>query len=123
MRRALVLGLALALSACVNDATAPSVSVDGSYSLRTINGSGLPYTFSNGVTLSSEVLTMSVSGTYTDVSRYSDGRTNTDQGYFTNTNGAITFTSQTSGFTYQGSLSGSVLTEIVNGFTQTFQKN
>jgi hypothetical protein len=123
MRRILVLGLALALAACGTDVTAPSVSIDGSYSLRTINGTNLPYTFNNGLTLSSEVLTMSVDGTYTDVARYSDGRVSTDQGYYTNNNGAINFTSQASAFTFQGSLSGAVLTEIVNGYTQTFQKN
>lgn len=122
MRPVFVLGLALALSACAMDSTAPSVSVDGSYALRTINGTSLPYTFSSGLTLSSDVLTMNVNGTYTDVARYSDGRTSTEQGYYTNTNGAITFNSQVSGFTYQGSLSGSVLTQILNGFTQTFQK-
>jgi hypothetical protein len=123
MRRALVLGLALALAGCQNDSTAPSVSLQGSYSLRTINGTSLPYTFSNGLTLAGEVVTLYGDGTYTDVSTYLNGQSSSDQGFYTNNNGAITFTDQTAGIQFQGSLSGSVLTEIVGGFTQAFSKN
>jgi hypothetical protein len=123
MRRALVLAAALALSACNMDATAPGTSVEGSYTLRTINGSSLPYTFNTGLTLTSEVLTLYRDGTYQDLSRYSDGSTFVDSGDYTSYNGSITFDSDRSSLIYQGSLSGSVLTEIVNGYTQTFQKN
>ncbi len=123
MRRILVLAVAIALSACSMDATSPSGSVEGTYTLRTINGQSLPYTFSTGLTLSSEQLTLHRDGTYDDVSRYADGSTGIDQGYYTNYNGAITFDSNRTSAVYQGSVSGNVLTEIVNGYTQTFQKN
>lgn len=123
MRRALVLVLALALSACAMDSTSPSGSVDGSYTLRTINGQSLPFTFRTGLTLTSEVLTLYRDGTYQDESRYSDGSRFTDSGIYTSFNGSITFDSDRSSLTYQGSVSGNVLTEIVNGYTQTFQKN
>ena len=122
MRRVVILGFALALAACSSDMTAPSVSIVGSYQLMTINGQSLPYTFSNGLTLYGDVLSLSSDGTFIDRSNYSNGQASTQQGYFTNNNGAIVFSDQTSGFTYQGSLSGQVLTEIVSGYTQAYQK-
>lgn len=115
--------LAIGMTACANDATAPSTSVEGSYSLQRINGATLPYTFSNGLQLMSEQLVLNTDGTFTDIARYSNGRSSTEVGYYTSLNGSITFNDQTSGTTYQGSLSGTVLTEIVNGFTEIFQKN
>ena len=123
MRRTAILGLALALVAgCSNDATGPSVSLEGSYSLRSVNGFNLPYTFTNGVTLTSDVLTLNVDGSFIDVSSYINASSSTRTGYYTNVNGAVNFTDLSSGQTFQGSLSGSVLTEIVNGFTQAYLK-
>ena len=123
MRRLALLALAVGMAACANDATAPSTSVEGTYSLQRINGTALPYTFSNGTQLVSDQLVLSTDGTFTDIARYSNGRSSTEVGYYTSLNGSITFNDQTSGSTYQGSLSGTVLTEIINGFTETYQKN
>lgn len=123
MRNLAVLALALGLAACATDATAPSTSVEGSYSLQRINGTALPYTFSNGVQLVSDRLVLDTDGTFTDIARYGNGQSSTEVGYYTSLNGSITFNDQTSGITYQGSLSGTVLTQIVSGFTQTYQKN
>ena len=124
MRKFGALVLALGLAACANDSTAPSTSVEGSYTLKTINGSNLPYTFSTGSQLVSEQLVLNTDGSFTDASQYSNGQTLVDSGYWTNLNGSITFTDVTANnATYQGSLSGTVLTEIVSGYTQTFQKN
>ena len=123
MRRLAPLLLAVGMAACANDATAPSTSVEGTYSLQRINGTTLPYTFSNGLQLAGDQLVLNTDGTFTDIARYSDGRSSTEVGYYTSLNGSITFNDQTSGSSYQGSLSGTVLTEIVNGFTETYQKN
>ena len=123
MRKLGMLVLAVGLAACANDATAPSTSVEGSYTLKTVNGTTLPYTFSNGVQLVNEQLVLNTDGSFTDQSQYSNGQTSVDTGYWTNLNGSITFNDVTAGITYQGSLSGTVLTEIVAGYTQTFQKN
>ena len=123
MRQFGTLVLVLGLAACASDATAPTTSVEGSYALRTINGTTLPYTFSNGLQLTGERLVLNSDGSFTDTAEYGNGRTSTDSGYYTNLNGSITFTDVTAGITYQASLSGTVLTEIVSGFTQTFQKN
>ncbi|CAN5508165.1 hypothetical protein BH09GEM1_BH09GEM1_16230 [soil metagenome] len=123
MRKLATIVLALGLAACANDVTAPSTTIEGSYNLRTVNGTTLPYPFSNGLQLVNEQLLLNTDGSFTDASQYSNGQTSVDSGYWTNLNGSITFTDVTAGITYQGSLSGTVLTEIVSGFTQTFQKN
>ena len=71
MRRIVLVALAVIMAGCSSlDATSPSGSVDGTYSLTRINGQTLPYTFSNGLTLLSDDLTLFRDGTYTDVSRY-----------------------------------------------------
>jgi len=122
MRRLVMFALAGTLAACSMDSTGPNGSVAGSYTLRTINGQSLPYTFSGGLRLTSDDLTLMSNGTYQDVSRYSDGTSFVDDGDYSNNNGAITFYSST-GQTYQGSVSGDVLTQILSNYTQVFERN
>ena len=122
MRRLVMLALASTmLASCSADSTGPNGSVTGTYTLRTIDGQPLPYTFSGGLRLMSDELTLMSDGTYEDVSRYSDGTSFVDEGDYTNYNGAVTFYS-TSGDTYQGSISRDVLTQVLNGYTQVFQR-
>ena len=118
MRRLVMLALAgcTMLAACSTDSTGPN-----GYTLRTIDGQPLPYTFSGGLRLTSDELTLRTDGTYEDVSRYSDGTSFVDDGDYTSYNGAVTFYSS-SGDTYQGSVSRDVLTQIINGYTQVFQR-
>ena len=122
MRRLVMFALASTLAACSLDSTGPNGSVAGNYSLRTINGQSLPYTFSGGLRLMSDDLTLLSDGTYQDVSRYDDGTSFVDEGDYTSYNGAVTFYSSTTGETYQGSVSGDVLTQILNNYTQVFER-
>ena len=121
MRRLVMLALAGSLAACSTDSTGPNGSVTGTYTLRTIDGQQLPYTFSSGLRLTSDQIILRSDGSYEDVSLYSDGSSYVDEGDYTSYNGAITFYS-TTGDTYQGSVSGNVLTQILNGYTQVFQR-
>ena len=121
MRRLVMLALAGTLAACSTDSTGPNGSITGTYTLRTIDGQPLPYTFSSGLRLTSDQITLMTDGSYQDVSRYSDGTSFVDEGDYTSYNGAVTFYS-TSGDTYQGSISRDVLTQIINGYTQVFQR-
>jgi hypothetical protein len=123
MRRLVMFALAGTLAACSLDSTGPNGSVAGNYSLRTIDGQRLPYTFSGGLRLMSDDLTLMSDGTYQDVSRYDDGTSFVDEGDYTSYNGAITFYSATTGETYQGSVSGDVLTQIINNYTQVFERD
>ena len=125
MRRLAMFALAATLAgAACTDATGPNGSVTGSYELRRLNGQLLPYTFSSGLRLVAEDMTLFRDGTYEDVSRYSDGSTDVDEGDYTNYNGAITFYSATDPtFVYQGSVTDGVLTTVYNGFTHVFARN
>jgi len=111
MRRIALLLAVVALAACNNDSTSPNGSVVGSYSLRTVNGNPLPYTFSNGSVLVSDQLTLNANGTYTDVATFSNVNSTPEQGYWSINNNLISFTDQVTNTSYTGSLSGSVLTE------------
>ena len=130
MRRIALLAAIVALAACSNDATSPSVSLVGTYSLRTINGNPLPFTFSSGSVLVSDRLSLNVDNSYVDIATFSNGSTSTEQGFWSSNNNVITFNDQTDNIQYTGSLSGSVLTEIFNntgGFsgsvTEVYQKD
>ena len=123
MRRLAMFALAATLAgAACTDSTGPNGSVVGTYELRTINGQNLPYTFSSGLRLIADDMTLFNDGSYEDVSTYSDGSIDVDEGDYTNYNGALTFYS-TTGFVYQGSVSRDVLTTVLNGFTQVFERD
>jgi hypothetical protein len=123
MRRIALFALtAASLSACSMDSLGPSGNVAGTYTLRRVNGVSLPYTFNGGSRLLSDDLTLYQDGTFLDVSRYDTGETSTDQGFYTSENGSLDFESSETGIRYQGSVSGSLLTEIVNGYTQVFER-
>jgi hypothetical protein len=123
MRRIALFALtAASLSACSLDSVGPSGGVTGTYTLRRINGSTLPYTFTSGQRLISDDLTLYRDGTFTDVSRYDTGETTTEEGFYTNDNGSLNFESSETGLVYQGSVTDDVLTEVVNGFTQVFER-
>jgi hypothetical protein len=129
MRRIALLAAVLALAACNSDSTSPNGSVTGTYSLRTINGNSLPFTFSDGSVLVSDQLTLNANGTYIDVATFSNASNATEQGLWSINNNLISFQDQTDNISYQGSLSGSVLTESFPGtrgsgsITEVYQRN
>ena len=129
MRRIALLAALVALAACNNDSTSPNGSAQGSYSLHTVNGNPLPFTFSDGSVLVSDQLTLNANGTYVDVATFSNAGTATEQGLWSINNNLISFQDQTDNFSYQGSLSGSVLTESFpasrgsGSVTEVYQKN
>jgi hypothetical protein len=124
MKRLAIAALAIMLAGCTNnDINAPNGSVTATFSLRTVNGSPLPYTFTNGPTVESDVLSLFNDGTYSDAAQLGDGTVAVEQGYYGNNNGAFTFTDYTNGNAYHGSLSGSVMTEISGNNTYVYQQN
>lgn len=130
MRKFVFLAAALvALGACNNDSTSPNGSVSGTYSLRTVNGSPLPFTFSDGSVLVSDRLSLNGDGTYVDIATFSNTGSATEQGLWSINNNLITFNDQTDAFSYDGSLSGNVLTESFppsrssGSVTEVYQKD
>jgi hypothetical protein len=124
MKYIVIAALAIGMAACTNnDTTSPTTSLSGNYSLRTVNGSPLPYTFSDGNTITSDVLTIRDDGTFSESVQFSDGVVQVFQGFYSANNGAISFTDQDSGANSSGSVSGSVLTEVFpNGPIEVFQR-
>jgi hypothetical protein len=122
MRRIAIAALAITLAGCsTSDSLGPSGSVEGTYSLALLNGSRLPFTFSNGLTLVSDDLTLYPDGSYSDFSQYSTGATRTENGFYSENNGSLLFQPNAGG-SYQGSINGRVLTQIVGGYEQRFEK-
>jgi len=129
MRRIALFMAMIALAAC-NDATSPNGSAVGTYSLRTINGSNLPYTFSDGSVLVSDQLVLNANGTYTDQANFSNAGSIVENGFWSINNNLITFDDQSDGINYTASLSGTVLTETFNNsgigsgsVTEVFERN
>jgi len=125
MRRFTIATLALAVSlAACNDSNSvsPTAAVAGMYSLRTINGSSLPVTFSDGSRLMSDVLTLNNDGSFSDVAQFDDGSVSAQQGFYTNNNGSIELTDRDTGQVFTASLSGTILTEFVGGLTEVYQR-
>ena len=116
MRKFVFLAAALvALAACNNDSTSPNGSLTGTYSLRTVNGNPLPFTFSDGAVLVSDRLSLNSDGSYVDIATFSNTNSATEQGIWSINNNLISFSDQTDNISYQGSVSGSVLTESFPG--------
>ena len=95
MRKIALLAAVIALAACNNDSTSPNGSAQGSYSLHTVNGNPLPFTFSDGSVLVSDQLTLNSNGTYVDVATFSNAGTATEQGLWSINNNLISFQDQT----------------------------
>ncbi len=61
---------ALALLAACSDTTSPySTAVGGTYSLNTVNGTNLPYTYTSGnstITIQNDIYTLNGDGTYSE---------------------------------------------------------
>ena len=128
MRRIALLLAVIALTAC-NDSTSPNGSPVGTYSLRTVNGFNLPYTFSDGSVLISDQLVLDADGSYIDQARFSNRPDLIEQGFWSINNNLITFNDQTDGINYTASLSGTILTETFNNaggggsITEVFERN
>ncbi|HEY7235616.1 MAG TPA: lipocalin family protein [Gemmatimonadaceae bacterium] len=127
MRKFALLAALVILGACSNDMTSPNGSATGTYSLVTVNGNSLPFTFSDGSVLTSDRLSLNPDGTYVDIATFSNAGSVTEQGIWSIHNNLITFDDQSDNFSYNGSLSGSILTESFQttsgGVTEVFQKN
>jgi hypothetical protein len=120
MRRVVILGLALGLLSGCNESNPGPVVVTGIYTLQSINNTVLPFTFSNGVVLNTETLTLQADGSFTDVAVHADGLVVNDAGIYSNFSGSINFGDQTVGSLYQGTLSGNTLTIVFGTYREVF---
>jgi hypothetical protein len=117
---------------CHDSGTDPNASVGGSYSLRTINGSSLPYLVLQSGTYKYEIvddaIVLTDAGTWTEIGHdrtTSNGQVSTDVvsdgGTFTRNGTAITLDSPASG-SISGSVSNGTLTLADQGIAAVYVK-
>ncbi|MEP6618783.1 MAG: hypothetical protein ABJE47_05695 [bacterium] len=121
MRRAVIALLALSFSACLTEPSEAGVAA-GRYTLQSVNGTALPFTFPNNVAVVSEILILDPNGTFQDIATRSDGAAVTDVGNYTVVGNRVTFSDQTVLLLYSGDISGNVLTTLVGTFTERWQR-
>lgn len=131
MRRFFLIGLCL-LAACGSDSsTAPQQSIAGTWTLRTINGTSLPYIITQSgadkAELMSDAFTISGTGSFTQTSviRYTTNGVATTQssaeaGSYTINGTAVTLHFNSDGSTVTASWSGNTLTATAGGLVGVY---
>ncbi len=136
MRRRLAFAIAIFTSfavACGGDSTSPTqASVAGTWNLKTVNGSGLPFTLQAAnpkIEYLNEQLIVSASGTFTQTANYrvtDNGVVSTqpivDSGSYTLSGTAVTFRFNSDGSTGTGTVSSSNLTVAAGGYSLVYVK-
>ena len=120
-----------ALAAC-DRTTSPKGGMNATFDMTSIDGTSLPYTKTLGTAtlrITSDVLVLHSDGGYEDSTTYgvpSGDRlqlsTTIERGTYSVSGNTITFSSQTTGGRYSGTLNGTTLTESVNGRTPIYQR-
>lgn len=127
-----VLALALAAACGSDSATNVQASIAGTYSLRTINGTPMPFilaqTGANKTEVTDDAITLNNGGTWTESGHYrttTNGVATTssvvDAGTYTLNGTAITLTSANTGVA-SGTVSGSTLTVVDQGLSAVYSK-
>ena len=132
MRRFVALLAFAALAACGGDSSTSPGVVTGTYNLRTVNGSPLPYTViqigADKIEITGDVIILNEGGTFTETTSQrttENGVVTTstidDAGTYTLTGTAITLTSQESG-SISGAVSGGTMTLTLEGLAAVYSK-
>jgi hypothetical protein len=134
MMRAVLLALALVcFVGCNNDGLTGSTTVNGKYTLRTVNGSALPYTISGSGTNKTEVIddaiTLFEGFTYSrsahsrvTVNGQASEVTTTDAGSYSIFGTSITLTPGNGGTATLVLVSGNTMTLSTTGYIYVFRK-
>jgi len=126
------MALALAGAVACGDSSTGLVNVEGTYTLRSINGVTLPYvvlqTGTDKVEVVDDVISLATNGTYTEVGHTrstSNGQvstdTGTDNGTYTTTGTSITLRSS-DGTSTVGTVNSGTLTLVDQGLSAVFTR-
>ena len=134
-RSAFLTAILISAAACSGDSTtAPTtVSVAGTWTLQTINGTNLPYVVaqsgSDKLEVVSDVLTAASTGSFTQTTTVRStlsGQVSTqsiaDAGSYTLNGTAVTFRFNSDGSTGTGSIAGNTLTVTEQGFAFVYRR-
>ena len=135
MRRLVALLALVTLGACGSDSGTGvnSDNLEGTYSLRSINGTPLPYTVQSGlnsVTLTSDIITIASNGSWTETILYrqtvngvTTNGTEADGGMWVRAGNDVSLESNiTQGTAYSGTFSNGTLTFDDVGFVVVFRR-
>lgn len=133
MVRALLAVTMLFSVACFNDYVTETGTITGAYTLRTINGSALPYTINVDATTQKDVIddmiTLFSGGSYsrtqhahTTVSGQTTSQTNTESGAYLLVGTSVTLNPSPAGRSTVTTIEGRTLTIVESGITWTFMK-
>lgn len=114
------------------DSAGPDDLVAGTYSLRTVNGSDLPFPIAQigavKVELTSDILTLTDAGTFTQITTFSSttdwestSRWESEAGSFTRNGSAVSFAFN-SGTSRTGTISGGAITVTLSGVPFVYLK-
>lgn len=137
MRRLIALLLTVGLVGCGSDATSPSASIAGTWSLKTVNGAALPFVILASGTdkeeIVSDVFTLTANGAshgaFTQLSTYrltQNGQVTSqsipDAGTYTLNGSAVTLQFTSDGSSVTGSWSGNTITVGQSGVVGVYQR-
>jgi hypothetical protein len=129
-----LLGLVILASVgCFDDYSTGVGTVTGAYTLRTINGSALPYTIDVDASTRKEIIddmiTLFSGGSYSrtqhaniTVSGQTTSQTNTEAGAYVLLGTSVTLSPSPSGRSTITTIEGKTMTIVENGITWTFMK-
>ena len=121
-----------ALVACDRGATSPKGAIDARYELQSMNGASLPVTTTLGTAtlrITSDVLLLHRDGTYEDSTTYAipDNQSvqrsvTIERGKYSISDNTVAFNDESNGGRYSGLISGTTLTQSVNGLTPVYER-
>jgi hypothetical protein len=121
--------------ACSNDSTGPTqTSVAGTWNLQSVNGTALPFvlaqTGTNKVEITADVLTVTSSGSFTEITTVrttqngsATTQTSPDAGSYVLNGNNVTFQFQSDGSVGSGTVAGSTLTVSNTGLSLIYKKS
>ena len=122
------------IGACDRGATSPKGALNATFDLKSINATSLPVDAALGagatkMRITNDVLVLRDNGSYEDSTTYSFPNakmtqfvTTLERGQYSISGTKISFTDQTNGGRYGGSLDGTTLTQSVNGLTPVYEQ-
>ncbi|HEY2374862.1 MAG TPA: hypothetical protein VGH98_02705 [Gemmatimonadaceae bacterium] len=128
---AAMVAVAISFAAC-DRVISPKGAINATFELQSINGTSLPYDRTLGTAsmrITSDVLVLKDDGSYEDSTTYafptdrsSSVGTSIERGRYSVSGSSISFIDHTHGGRYGGSLSGTTLTQSVNGNTPVYER-
>lgn len=133
MRKVLIALVVMFSVACLGDGLTGSSTVNGAYTLRTINGAGLPYTIVSNATSKTEivddVITLFQGGTYdesghsrTTLNGQVSNESNSETGSYVLLGTSVTFQSSDRTRSRLMTIAANAMTFVEPGMTSVFSK-